>query len=206
MKKDFEDYLIDAKLHIETTGKNDRLSDEHFFPYEPTSFTVLDRLIESGNIGKDDCLLDLGCGKGRVPIYLNYKTGCRTIGVEIMDEFYTKAVQNVNAYCKHLRSAETDDISIEQAAAQNYEIPSCVNRIFFFNPFSVAVFKSVMGRIIEAYYSKPRKLLLFFYYPQDEYIAYLSGIDEILFFDEIDCMDLFTEKDARNRIMIFEII
>ena len=205
MKKDFGDYLIDAKLHIETAGRNDRLSDEHFFPYEPTAYGVLDRLADSGYLGKDDCLLDFGCGKGRVPVYLNHKTGCRAVGVEIMDEFCKKAVENVNEYRKRSKSVGEDDIRIEQAAAQNYEIPASVNRIFFFNPFSIAVFKSVMGRVIEAYYREPRKMLLFFYYPQDEYIAYLSGIDEIMFFDEIDCRDLFAEKDDRNRIMIYEI-
>ena len=48
-------------------------------------------------------------------------------------------------------------------------------------------------------------MILFFYYPQDEYIAYLSTIDEVMFVDEIDCTDLFEEKDLRNRIMIYEI-
>ena len=205
MKKEFEDYLIDAKLHIETTGRNDRLSDEHFFPYEPTSYPVLDRLMENGYIDEDDCLLDVGCGKGRVPIYVNHKIGCSAIGIEMMDEFYTKAVWNVDEYRKHSRSVREDDVLIERTSAQNYEIPARVNRIFFFNPFSAVVFKSVMSRVIEAYYREPRKILLFFYYPQDEYIAYLAGIDEVMFCDEIDCRDLFPEKDVRNRIMIYEI-
>ena len=61
-----------------------------------------------------------------------------------------------------------------------------------------------MGKVIGSYYEKERRMLLFFYYPQDDYIAYVSGIDEIMFVDEIDCTDLFPEKDARNRIMIYE--
>ena len=28
---------------------------------------------------------------------------------------------------------------------------------------------------------------------------YLAGIDEVMFCDEIDCRDLFPEKDVRNR-------
>ena len=48
MKSEFEDYLIDAKLHIETVGRNDSFSTDHLYPYEPTSYPVLDRLIESG--------------------------------------------------------------------------------------------------------------------------------------------------------------
>ena len=45
---------------------------------------------------------------------------------------------------------------------------------------------------------------MFFYYPQDEYVAFLMGVDELDFVDEIDCMDLFTENDDRNRVLIFK--
>ena len=205
MKSDFEDYLTDAKLHIETTGRNDSFSTDHLYPYEPTSYPVLDRLIESGYIGREDRVLDYGCGKGRVPIYLNHKIGCRTVGIELMDGFYEDAVKNVGSYCKSVNASAKDNIELIHLAAQKYEIPSSVNRFFFFNPFSTEIFKSVMGRVTESYYEKERRMMLFFYYPQDDYIAYLSTADEIMFLDEIDCTDLFEGTDARNRIMIFEI-
>ena len=79
MRSDFNDHLIDSKLHINTTGRNDRFSDAFLYPYEATSYTVLDRLIESGLIKGSDILLDYGCGKGRVPIYLSYKTDRKSV-------------------------------------------------------------------------------------------------------------------------------
>ncbi len=205
MKADFEDYLTDAKLNIETTGRNDRFSDTHLYPYEATSYPVLDRLVKSGYIGRDDQVLDFGCGKGRVPIYLYHCLGCRTIGIEVMNEFYEKAVSNREAYLRSGHKGSEDEITLLNRAAQTYEVPFSVNRIFFFNPFSVAVFKSVMARVTESYYGERRRILLFLYYPQDEYIAYLAGLDEVMFVDEIDCRDLFPEKDDRNRIMVYEI-
>ncbi len=205
MKADFEDYLIDAKLHIDTVGRNDSYSTDHLYPYEPTSYPVLDRLIENGYITGTDQVLDYGCGKGRVLIYLNHKLGCRTIGVELIDGFFNDAVKNLVKFKKSARSAAEDDISLVHLSAQTYDIPSTVNRFFFFNPFSIEVFKSVMEKVIESYYEKKRRMVLFFYYPQDEYIAYLSGMDEVMFVDEIDCTDLFPEKDDRNRIMIYEL-
>ena len=48
-------------------------------------------------------------------------------------------------------------------------------------------------------------MLLFFYYPSDEYIAYLMTVDELTFVDEIKRMDLFEGNNKRERIMIFEI-
>lgn len=63
--------------------------------------------------------------------------------------------------------------------------------------------RAVLCRIVESYYKKPRKMLLFFYYPDDEYISYLMAVDEVGFFDEIDCRDLFQGKNNRERIMVF---
>ena len=51
----------------------------------------------------------------------------------------------------------------------------------------------------------PREMYLFFYYPSEEYISYLMTVDELEFYDEIDCGDLFAGKDERERIMIFRI-
>ena len=48
-----------------------------------------------------------------------------------------------------------------------------------------------MARIIESYYENPREVLFFFYYPSEEYISYLMTVDELEFYDEIDCGDLF---------------
>ena len=84
-------------------------------------------------------------------------------------------------------------------------VPECVDRIYFFNPFSLEILQKVISRILESYYAEPREILLFFYYPSDEYISYLMTVDELTFYDEIDCTDLFPEQNSRERIVIFEI-
>lgn len=48
-----------------------------------------------------------------------------------------------------------------------------------------------MGKILESYYEEPRSMKLFFYYPADEYVAYLMTRVELMFVDEIDCSALF---------------
>ena len=77
--------------------------------------------------------------------------------------------------------------------------------MLFFNPFSVELLRKVMARIIASYYEKPRELLLFFYYPSEEYVSYLMTVEELEFYDEIACGDLFEGKDSRERILIFMI-
>ena len=58
---------------------------------------------------------------------------------------------------------------------------------------------------MESYYAAPREILLFFYYPSDEFMGYLMTVDELEFYDEIECEDLFGGKDSRERIMIFSL-
>ena len=79
-----------------------------------------------------------------------------------------------------------------------------MDRIYFFNPFSIELLQKVMSRILESYYEIPREILLFFYYPSDEYVSFLMTVDELTFLDEIGCGDLFEGRDERERIMIFE--
>ena len=67
------------------------------------------------------------------------------------------------------------------------------------------ILRSVIGHIRESWYEKTREMLLFFYYPSDEYLTYLMTVDEMMFTDEIDCSDLFGGNSERERIMIFEI-
>ena len=131
----------DKLLHIKTTGRDDSHSDQYRYPYEPTPYSVLERLANRGYIRKDNTLIDYGCGKGRVSFY-------------------------------------------------------------FFNPFSAEILKKVMARIRESY--DGREILLFFYYPSDEYIAWLMTVEDLMFVDEIDCGDLFDGNNSREQIMIFE--
>ena len=65
-------------------------------------------------------------------------------------------------------------------------MPGDVDRFYFFNPFSVEILQKVFGRIRESFEEDPRPILLFFYYPSDEYVAWLMTAAELMFIDEID--------------------
>ncbi len=187
----------DKLLHIKTTGRDDSNADQYRYPYEPTPYSVLERLANSGLIDKKDVVLDYGCGKGRVDFYLAYQTKANTIGVEYDERIYQGAIENRKTA---VSGARTEFV---QMRAEEYRVPEKVNRCYFFNPFSVELLHKVMARIIESYYENPREVFLFFYYPSEEYISYLMTVNELEFYDEIDCSDLFEGNGARERIMIF---
>ena len=187
----------ERKLHIHTAAGSDHTAHGENYPYEPTPYSVLERLADSGLIGKDNVVLDYGCGKGRVGFFLSYRTKAKAIGIEYDARIYQGALENQKTAISRIKP---DFVLIR---AEEYEVPAEVNRCYFFNPFSVELLHKVMARIIESWYKNPREVFLFFYYPADEYISYLMTVDELEFYDEIECDDLFAGNDPRERIMIF---
>ena len=189
----------DSALRIQTCGRDELGADEYHHPYEPTPYSVLERLADSGLMGKDDVILDYGCGKGRVGFFLSHRAKAKTIGIEYDERIYQGALENQKTTISRIKP----DFVLTRA--EEYEVPSEVTRCYFFNPFSVEILHKVMSRIIESWYEHPREVFLFFYYPADEYISYLMTVDELEFYDEIECDDLFAGNDPRERIMIFQL-
>lgn len=189
--------IWDQRLAINTAGRDDRNADEYRYPYEPTPYRVLERLAASGLIGKNDTVLDYGCGKGRVSFFLAAQLSAKVIGIEYDERIFRSAAEN--------RQTAKGKADFVLTRAEAYDVPKEVNRCYFFNPFSAELLRKVMARIIQSYYENPREIFLFFYYPSDEYISYLMTVDELEFYDEIECDDLFRDKDSRERIMIFQL-
>lgn len=188
----------DKLLQIRTTGRDDSHADQYRYPYEPTPYPVLERLANGGYIRKGNTLLDYGCGKGRVDFFLSWQTRCRSIGIEYDERIYEKAVENQNM------SSVSGRVTFQAVDAGEFPVPESVDRIYFFNPFSLEILQKVISRIRDSYYEAPREILLFFYYPSDEYISFLMTVNELTFYDEIDCGDLYDGKDRRERIVIFK--
>lgn len=190
----------DKLLKVKTTGRDDSNSDQYRYPYEPTPYCVLERLANSGLIGKKNKLLDYGTGKGRVCFYLSYQTRCRSVGIEYDERIFDEARENQE------RAVSGNRTFFVKANAESYSVPEDVDRCYFFNPFSVEILKKVLARLYESFYENPREILLFFYYPSDEYVSYLMTEERLLFSDEIDCMDFFDGNNQREKILVFEVV
>lgn len=191
----------DKKLKIDTCGRLDSHADEYHHPYEPTPYPVLERLAESGYITADNKVIDYGCGKGRVGFFLSYKIGCPVAGIEYNEKICSGALENRKSFAYSKQSVpefictDAKDFTVKDA-----------DSFYFFNPFSLEILQSVLGKILDSYYEEPRSMQLFFYYPSDEYVAFLMTQDALMFVDEIDCSDLFEGENQRERILIFEVM
>lgn len=187
--------MNDLLLNIDTSGIDESKEDFHHNRYEATPYEVLDCLIESGYILKENKIVDYGCGKGRVALYLNHQIGCDATGVDYNDQLICIANENK----KRLNSK----VEFYCVNAEKYELKD-EDSFYFFNPFSEKILRKVINQIMISIYDHPRKVKLFFYYPDDEFITYLMGLDELICVDEIDCMHLYKNNDIRERILVFE--
>lgn len=189
----------DKRLQIHTTGRDEENADQYRYPYEPTPYTVLERLAKQGRISESDVVLDYGCGKGRVEFFLSHQTKAYTLGIEYDQRIYGSAIENRKTAVSRTKT------QFVLARAEEYAVPPAVNRCYFFNPFSVEILHKVMARILKSYYENPREVLLFFYYPSEEYLSYLMTVNELEYCDEIPCGDLFEGKNSRERIVVFSL-
>ena len=194
-----QELIWDQRLRIRTGGREDSHADQYHHPYEPTPYRVLERLADSGLIDEGDVVLDYGCGKGRVGFFLARENNAKTIGIEYDTGIYESALENKRT------SHSGEKTSFVLTNAEAYAVPPEVNRCYFFNPFTEEILHKVLAKILESYYDHPREILLFFYYPANEYIASLMQVEELEFYDEIECEDLFAGNDPRERILIFEL-
>ena len=187
----------EKRLNISTGAANHEKDDANHSRYEPTSYAVLERLAESGRIGRDDTLVDYGCGKGRVSLFLSHATGCRSIGVEYDPLLHAQAQENLAGY-----AGRRDRVRFVCENAEIFDAAGA-DCFYFFNPFPVKILRAVMGRILDSYYAAPRRLTLFFYYALDDHLAYLMAESGLQYAGAIDCRDLFHNADEREKIHIF---
>lgn len=189
----------EKKLNIDTGAARHEKDDQNHSRYEPTPYAVLERLAESGLVGRNDVLVDYGCGKGRVGFFMSHAVGCRSIGVEYDARLHAAAEENRARFAGRREQME---FVCENAETFNASAASC---FYFFNPFSVKVLRSVLGRIYESYYENPRRMKLFFYYALDGYRTQLLGESLLQYEGEIDCRDLFHNEDEKEKILLFSI-
>jgi len=194
--------IWERRLNIVTAAAYHEKEDANHSRYEPTDYGVLERLAESGYIGRESVLVDYGCGKGRVGFFLNHVLGCKTVGVEYSEPLFGDALENLKSYAGLKSPGQSVSFVCENA--ENY-LPEGADRFYFFNPFSLKILNTVINRIMDEYCAAPREMYLFFYYALDSYRTHLMAETALEFVAEIDCRDLFQRDDPRESILVFRV-
>jgi precorrin-6B methylase 2 len=66
-------------------------------PYVPTPESVVERMLEMAKVTKDDFVIDLGSGDGRIPVTAARKYGVRALGVDLNPVRVREANENAKA-------------------------------------------------------------------------------------------------------------
>ncbi|WP_338472226.1 class I SAM-dependent methyltransferase [Niallia sp. XMNu-256] len=167
-----QDY--DLSLNIKTGEDFLHAHDSiHYHPYEPTPYHGLEILFNEYEVNKQDCVVDFGCGKGRLNFYVHHRFQAKVVGIEMNKRFYQQAIKNLQSYRKK-RKVKQGDVTFHCCLAEEYPIEVEDNKFYFFNPFSIKIFRRVINHILMSKEKVDREIDLIMYYGADEYIDFLE--------------------------------
>ena len=191
-------------LNIKTTGE--KLWDTsitHYHPYQATDYSALDILFKFYNLESTDNIVDFGCGKGRLIFYINHYFKSRVTGVEMDENYYKDCLKNKETYLTS-HNTKASDIDFVCCYAQDYKIKHDENKFYFFNPFSIQIFRKIVKNILTSLEEHPRKVQLILYYPSEDYIYYLDNNTSFSLVDEIYLNEMYL-RDVNERFLIYEL-
>ena len=131
---------LDFTMRNKTIGISNK--DSHGYALTPKE--AFDQAISHLQIGKMDNFLDIGSGKGGVPVYASEYNFGKISGIEVEEFLYLIAVKNL----KLLGLDKRIDLYFEDAL--KFDKYQQFNIFYLFNPFSYDVYRQVLDRIIDS--------------------------------------------------------
>lgn len=189
-------------LNIETEGFQFGFPrDVKYHRYEPTPYAVLNQLFEAYPFKNSGRFIDFGSGKGRVPIYVHNNLHIDAIGIEMDPKFFIEAEHNKEQYLKVTPDKKTQ-LDFYHMIAEEYPISERDGIFFFFNPFSIHVFRQVVQNIIRSFEQYQREMYIVLYYPTSDYLYYLSYETP---FEEVLGMRIKGKRNLNERVLVYKL-
>lgn len=201
-----KDKYYDKLLNVNTMENKKTIypASHHYNPYEPTPYSALERLFQIYSFHHLDHIVDFGCGKGRLSFYLHYFQRVSVTGIEMDADCYAVAQQNLQSY--HHLYAPADNQSMIRficCLAEEYNITEADNRFYFFNPFSIQIFKQVVLNILKSVETAPREADIILYYPHQTYVQFLEYHTPFELLHELKLKAYWLNPD--ERILIYRL-
>ena len=194
----------DELLCVKTTNVWDRpVQSAHYFHYEATSYSLLNALFHEYELEKTDGFVDFGCGKGRVLFYVHNRFHIPVTGIEMNEDLYGRVLENRKNYLRKIEEKKAS-ILLECSLAEEYEVKETENRFYLFNPFTIEIFKKVIGNILHSVEQHNREVDIILYYPTAEYIQYLETQTPFKLLQEVKVPGLYN-INKNERFLIFRL-
>lgn len=200
-----KDRDYDKSLNIETgeDGKELHIS-WHYNRYEPTPYHALEVLFSQHQLKSTDRIVDFGCGKGRLNFYIHDRFDAFVVGVEVDEMLYLEAKENQKSYEPKAKKGKENMLFL-CCKAEEYGIDEFDNQFYFFNPFSIQVFRRVINRILRSVEKKSRDIEVVLYYPTKDYIHFLENDTPFELKNEVVIPELY-EKNHNERFLIYQLV
>lgn len=190
----------DQKFNIETTDIQMGIHRSFtYHRYEPTPYEALDRLFEVYLVDSCDHVIDFGCGKGRLNFYLAHRFGTRVTGIEMNETFYEACLKNLSMY----KGKGRQSIMFEKCLAEEYTIPETANIFYFFNPFTLDIFRKVVRNILFSAEQHCRPIEIVLYYPAPDFVYFLE--EHSMFTLKLEVQLNGFEKNVNERFLVYEL-
>jgi len=195
------EHYFDKILNVRTTGDQKGFQKSlHYHRYEPTPYAALESFFKEYNLNAKDTIVDFGCGKGRLNFFLNYHFNSNVIGIEMNEALYFEAIENKDCYLKNYKNRAAK-IEFVCCLAEEYKIGMYENRFYFFNPFSVQIFMSVINNILLSVEENSREVDIILYYPSEDYIYYLETQSSFTMVKEFNLPD----HNPNERFLVYRL-
>ena len=111
-------------------------------------------------------------------------------------------MRNKDNYLKKHRHPK-DCIDFYCCLAEDYLIQPTDNKFYFFNPFSIQIFRKIVENILISLENTPREVELILYYASDEYQYFLEHRTAFTLKQEITLPNY--KRDHRERFLIYQL-
>lgn len=193
----------DKLINIRTSGIrewNDYMA-FHYNRYEATPYKALKELKKNYSFTATDKVLDFGCGRGRVAFYIHNHFQIPVTGIEANQKTYEEVLENKSLYLRKAKHI-TAPIEFYYGLAQHYIIDKTHTCFYFFNPFSVHIFRKVVDNILHSVEKDRRKVDLILYYPTPAYTDFLKLSTPFEIADEIKVPGA---TDVKEKFLIYRL-
>ncbi|SEM93586.1 Methyltransferase domain-containing protein [Mesobacillus persicus] len=197
-----KEYYYDKLLNIKTgEGKKEFDQSTHYHPYEPTPYSALEELFHNYEVKSSDRIVDFGSGKGRLNFFIHYFYQASVIGIEMNEQFYRDAIDNKERYLVKITKSKRK-LEFINCLAEEYPIHCLDNRFYFFNPFSIHIFKKIIHNLMVSVENHPRDVEIVLYYPSEDYIYFLENQSIFELKQEV-ILPIVYEKNQNERFLIY---
>ena len=167
-----EENIKDKLLNIKTDGIREWRDKHQYNRCEPTPYRSLKILFDFYKLNENDYVVDFGSGRGRVVFYIHYRFNCHVRGIEANPLTFDEGIDNLHSYIYNLKDYN-DRINFKFGTAETYNVRKKDNVFYFFNPFSIVIFKKVISNILKSAKKYHKKITLIIFYTIDEYIDFI---------------------------------